>query len=34
LLVRACRLIRAACMHIMLHANTNLSVGVGYFSRF
>ncbi len=29
LLVRACRLIRAACMHIMLHANTNLCVGVG-----
>ncbi len=29
LLVRACCLIRAACMHIMLHANTNLCVGVG-----
>ncbi len=29
LLVRACRLIRAACMHIMLHANANLCVGVG-----
>jgi hypothetical protein len=32
--LHACRLIRAACMHIMLHANTNLCVGVGYFSRF
>jgi hypothetical protein len=27
--LHACRLIRAACMHIMLHADTNLRVGVG-----
>jgi hypothetical protein len=29
LLVRACRLIRAAYLYIMLHANTDLCVGVG-----